>query len=280
MRRSILPLLLLVVPMAAARSQGDGSHPLSFHLALRHPDAGPTMPGIRVDLQREWGRVSENFTSRWEARVRGALDATSRADRNPEDSFVEGAWGHQWAPGARAATVLDTLSSAGTDYGFLGVYGDARYEANQPFTERLASLQLRVLYTHNHHTGAWLLVPQAQAAFGATRSLGSDTRDRLGLEATTNARLDAELLWLVDFSAFATGAASHVSMRAEWRAFRATGTDAALAALGFARGNYGALEGAVAVRRWSVPSLFARWTRGRLPTQPADVVAWQVGVRR
>jgi hypothetical protein len=211
--------------------------------------------------------------------MRVKIDLTSRADRNPDDSFAEGAFGYQRALSGKSV-VIDTSSRLATDYGMIGLYGDARYESNQSSTECLGSAQLRAIYTHNHYSGAWLLIPQTQVAVGITTSAGSDARDSLNLASDSNMRLDGEAYWLVDFSAFSTGAMARTSIAAEWRGFRQNAMDARLASLGFESGNYFGAEVGYAVKFWTVTGFYVKWSKGRLPSQPVNKGAWQVGVRR
>jgi hypothetical protein len=281
MRVAVLCVLSAALA-APAYGQAAAPSPFSYHLGLKAPEDGPRMPNLRLEYERASSGTSESFTSHWSARARAKADLVSRADRNPDDSFAEGAFGYLWTLSGRSPSpeVFDTSSSAGTDYGAIGIYGDARYETNQSFSEQLGSAQLRVIYTHGHHTGAWLLLPQTQLAVGVTRAVDSEVRDALGVDSESNLRVEGEAYWIVDFAAFTTGAASRISLLGTWRAFRTNGLDDRLGALGFESGNYFAAEAGYAVRFWSVTGLFVRWSHGRLPSQPVNIGAWQVGVRR
>jgi len=279
MRILLLCLIAIVLPLSRARGQAKLDSAFSYHLGMKSPDGGPNMPNVRLGYESESSGVSESFTSRWNRMLRVKIDLTTRADRNPDDSFAEGAFGYQRAFSGKSI-VTDTSSTLARDYGMIGFYGDARYESNQSFSEQLGSAQLRVIYTHNNHTGAWLLIPQTQIAVGVTTSMSSEVRDSLNLGSDSNLRLEGEAYWVVDLSAFSTGAIARTSIAAEWRGFRTNGLDPQLASLGFESGNYFGAEAGYAIKLWAVNSVYVRWSKGRLPSQPVNTSAWQVGVRR
>ena len=279
MRILLLCFIAIVLPLSRARGQAKLDSAFKYHLGMKSPEGGPNMPNVRLGYESESSGVSESFTSRWNRMLRVKIDLTTRADRNPDDSYAEGAFGHQWAFSGKS-NVIDTTSKLATDYGMVGLYGDARYETNQSFSEQLGSAQLRLIYTHNNHTGIWLLIPQAQGALGVTTSVGSEVRDSLNLGSDSNLRLEGEAYWIVDFRAFSAGAIARTSIAAEWRGFRTNGLDPQLASMGFESGNYFGAEVGYAVKLWAVNGVYVRWSTGRLPSQPVSVSAWLVGVRR
>ncbi len=277
--RTVMMLVLAVSWSVSAAAQSTSTPDLKIHLSLKRPDDQRAMPAFRIDWTAERASVADDYSSRWQAIARAKLDATTTAHRNPDDSFAEGAFGYQWNL-SPAGIITSVNDDAPPDYGALGVYGNARFESNQAMSERAVAAQVRAIYTHGHHRGWALIVPQLRGSVGATRSLGSDTSDALGLDPDWRLRLDGEAYWNVDFSAFSTGALAKASLSGEWRGFRTNGLERSLSDLGFEVGNYVALEFAYALPAAWRSQVFVRWSRGALPTLPSEKGAWQFGLRR
>src|SRR5688500_8838612 len=232
MRRLTIAVLcfLLVTP---ARAQDAPSNPWSFMLGIKQPEDGPTMPSLRVDLNKHVLLVDESFESvkRW--RFRGRIDVATRAPMNPDDSFAEAAFG----------VVRPWVNASGGENLVFGLYADGRAESNQTVSEWLASGQLRVIISHLHHRGAWLLFPQIEIAAGATWAVESKIRETLGAESEANFRVEGEAYWIMPLRAFATGVLGPITLSAELRGCRTNGVDPALRPRGYDRGGHAEFPG-------------------------------------
>jgi hypothetical protein len=257
----------------------DAQSPLEYRLSVTRAEGGPTMPRLRLDLDH----ASDTATTRLmrTIRLKGALDLASRADRNTEDSFIEGDVGYRMRIGTAPPLDIDDPNAIDTwPNPMLGIYGDGRFETNQSFSEQLVSGQVRAVFTHVGWRGLILLVPQAEVAFGLTRTVASDTRDATGLPSSASTRVEAQAVWRVAFGRFATGIFDKLWFFGELRAFHANGMEEPFVALGYSKGTWIAARLMYEVQILQARGVFVQYSRGRVPTQPSLLGAWQVGLRR
>jgi hypothetical protein len=265
---------LMLVPLSLA-AQG----PIAFGVSVARPEGGPTMPRLRLDLDK----VSDTTTTMWMRtfRLKGALDLVSRADRNTEDSYLEADFGYRTRLGKAPPLNINDPDAIDTwPVPMLGFYADGRFESNQSFSEQLFSGQARVVFTHVGWTGLILLVPQVELAFGATRSVTSDVRDSLGIPSGTNTRFDLDAEWRVAFGRFATGVFDKLWLFVYVRAFSTSGLEPELESLGYSSGTWYAARLMYEVNVLTARGVFVQFARGALPTQPVSLGNWQVGLRR
>lgn len=265
---------LMLVPLSLA-AQG----PIEFSVSVARPEGGPTMPRLRLDLDK----VSDTATTRWMRTMRfnGALDLVSRADRNTDDSYLQADFGYRTRLGTAPPLDINDPNAIDTwPIPMLGFYANGQFETNQAFSEQLFSGQARVVFTHVGWRGAILLVPQMELAFGATRTVTSDVRDSLGIGNSTNARVDFNAEWRVAFGRFATGVFDKLWFFANVRAFSTSGLEPELESLGFSSGTWIAARLMYEVNFLQARGVFVQFATGRLPTQPVSIGNWQIGLRK
>ena len=271
----IFPVLgLMLAPLAVVAQS-----PLEYRVSVARAEGGPTMPRLRLSVDQ----VSDTATTRFirTMRLKGVIDLVSRADRNTEDSFIEGDFGYRMRLGK--APVLDINNPDAIDTWanpMVGLYADGRYETNQPLSEQLFSGQVRLVFTHVGWQGPILLLPQIELAFGATRAVTSDVRDAIGISNGTNTRFDLDAEWRIAFGRFATGVFDKLWFFANMRAFSTSGLESPLESLGYSSGTWSAARLMYEVKILQARGVFVQFARGRLPTQPVSLGNWQVGLQK
>lgn len=271
--------LFWVVGLMLAPLSLVAQSPFEYRVSVARAEGGPTMPRLRLSVDQESDTASTRFIRT--TRLKGVIDLVSRADRNTEDSFIEGDFGYRMRLGTAPPLDINNPDAIDTWANpMLGVYADGRFESNQPLSEQLFSGQVRVIFTHVGWQGPVLLLPQLEVAFGATRTVTSDVRDAIGLSSGTNTRLDVDAEWRIAFGRFATGVFDKLWFFANVRAFSTNGLESALESLGYSSGTWVAGRLMYEVNFLQARGVFVQFARGRLPTQPVSLGNWQVGLQK
>jgi len=272
--RMYVAAVLMLAPLAVVAQS-----PFEYRVSVARAEGGPTMPRLRLSVDRESDTATTKFIRT--TRLKGVVDLVTRADRNTEDSFIEGDFGYRMRLGKAPRLDIDNPAAIDTWANpMLGFYADARFEANQPLSEQLLSAQLRLVFTHVGWQGPVLLLPQIEVAFGATRTVTSDVRDAIGISSGTNTRLDVDAEWRVSFGRFATGVFDKLWFFANVRAFSTSGLESALESLGYSSGTWAAARLMYEVNILQARGVFVQFARGRLPTQPVSLGNWQIGLQK
>lgn len=294
-RLTMVSAVVLLASPALAAQEGEQEPVVAVAPTILEQDGDYTV-GARFDLLAGSRRheVTRAFprSRYWRVEAKGTLAAD--ADLNPDPLSLGAAGGVAWSLAKPRVIVFNPAnvdapeSAMEFDYGDISLGFQGLMEMNQPRTEGRVSLNLELIYTHDHQGGIWPFIPSVYAMIGAARSLTSDVRDSLSISDTQSYvrlaggaawHLSADRSWVPVFM-------RPVWLHAEIDVYREDGGTTMIGGPGGAR--QGPLDGTrvalgaayriLAVDRGLIDEVFIRWTNGETPTLPGNRKAWRVGI--
>lgn len=282
--------LALIVPCAAPGQGSRADRPFTVAPAVLHQGGDYTVAarfGALAGSRRH--QVARAFPSSryWRAEGKGTLALD--ADLNPDPIQLDLAAGIAVSLAKPRVIVFNPAdvdapgSAMEFDYGTLSLAALGHVVTNQRRSEARMALGAELVYTHDHQSGGWPLVPGVYATVGFARPIVSDLRDSLGVpEDDSYTRLELGAAWHVSADrAWLPSALRPIWLHAEVTGYRDEGVDAAVEALRVEDGTRVALGVAyrfLSAERGLIDELFVRWTDGETPTLPAPRRAWMLGV--
>lgn len=282
--------LAMALPCTLPAQDSRADRPVTVAPAVLHESGDYTIAarfGVLAGSRRH--QVARAFPSSryWRAEGKGTLALD--ADLNPDPIQLDVAAGIAVSLAKPRVIVFspEDVDAPGSamefDYGTLSLATLGHLVTNQRRSEARVALGAELVYTHDHQSGAWPLIPVVYATVGFARPIVSDLRDSLGVpEDDSYTRLELGAAWHVSADrTWMPSALRPIWLHAEVATYRDEGVDATVEALGVDDGARVALGVAyrfLRAERGLVDELFVRWTDGETPTLPAPRRAWMVGV--